>query len=165
MHATLPGFASPASSVFIPKISSCSIAYLCSLPISIGLSIPHLEQASSQSLSYGHTLAQLPPNTLFDLIVSAAPLTFLNLIDLTNFAGSVPAGQPLLHGASWHSKHLAASSIAVLCVNPATDSAVYAAFTTLLNVTPPLNVYIINEKPAKDYSFVGFINLLLFSLS
>jgi hypothetical protein len=60
-------------------------------------------------------------------------LTFLNLIDLINLAGSVPAGQPLLHGASWHSRHLAASSIAVLGVNPATASAVYSDFTTLLN--------------------------------
>jgi hypothetical protein len=51
---------------------------------------------------------------LFSLIVSAAPLAFLNLIDLMNLAGSVPAGQPLLHGASWHSRHLAASSKAVL---------------------------------------------------
>ncbi len=117
------------------------MAYLCSLPISIGLSIPHLLQASSQSLSYGHILAQVPPNGLFSRIVSAAPFTFLNLMERINLAGFVPAGHPLLQGASWHNKHLAASAIAVLWVNPHTASEVYLPLTTLLNFVIPLLIH------------------------
>jgi hypothetical protein len=70
-------------------------------------------------------------------MVSAAPFTFLNLMDLMNLPGSVPAGHPWLQGASWHRRHLAASSIAVLWVKPGSASAVYLALITLLNFNPP----------------------------
>jgi hypothetical protein len=95
--------------------------------------MPHLLQASSQSLSKGQTRAQEPPKTLFSRMVSAAPLGFRNLIDRMNLAGSVPAGQPALHGASWHNKHREASSMAVRCVKPATASVLYLSVLTLLN--------------------------------
>ena len=108
------------------------MANLWSFPISIGLSIPHLLQACSHNLSYGQTLAQQPPKILFSLMVSAAPLTFLKRIERINFAGSVPAGQLWLHGASWQRRHLDASYIAVLGLKPATASDVYVPLITLL---------------------------------
>jgi hypothetical protein len=100
------------------------MAYRCSLPISMGLSMPDRLQASSQSLSYGQIRAQHPPKMLFSRIVSAAPFAFLKRMERMKRPGSVPAGQPTLQGASWQSRQRAASSIAVRCVNPACVSEV-----------------------------------------
>jgi hypothetical protein len=70
---------------------------------------------------------------LFSRIVSAAPFAFLKRMERMKRPGSVPAGQPALHGASWQSRQRAASSIAVRCVKPARDSEAYSAIASLLN--------------------------------
>ena len=58
--------------------------------------------------------AQLAPRILFSRIVSAAPAIFLKRMLRINFAGSVPAGQPFVHGASSHNKH---ELLPLLCEN------------------------------------------------
>jgi hypothetical protein len=83
--------------------------------------------------------AQLPPKTLFSRIVSAAPLAFRKRMERMKRPGSVPAGQPALQGASWHSKQRAASSIAVRCVKPSCASEAYCALEILLNSINLLN--------------------------
>ena len=79
-------------------------------PISIGLSIPHLEQAFWQYFSVGQTRAQIAPKALLFLTTSAAPSRFWKRTALMNLAGSVKAGQADEQGASLHKRHLAASS-------------------------------------------------------
>src|SRR5690554_2746218 len=68
-------------------------------------------------------------------MVSAAPLILLNLMERIKLPGSVPAGHPLLQGASTHNRQRSASSLAVRRLNPycLSASSVYLFFSTLLN--------------------------------
>ena len=98
-------------------------------------------QASWQSRSVGQATPQIPPRMLFSLMVRMAPLMLRILSFQMNFPGSVSAGQLLVQGASWHSRHLPASATAWDREYPAS---MWLTFSTLLvflladfNISPP----------------------------
>ena len=93
----------------MPQDSSKSQTKRWMPPISIGLSMPVREQASSQVRSVGHTRAQTAPSALLLRMVAAAPLKFLKRTLLMKLAGSVLAGHPFEQGASWQRRQRAAS--------------------------------------------------------
>src|SRR3989339_1789657 len=122
MTAAFLPFFFPAVSGSNPVFQPYSARNLWIFPIFTALSMPVALQASSHSTSVGQTTPHTPSRGLFFLIVLIAPLMFLNLSFLTKSAGSVEAGQALLHGASWQRRHLQASLYACVYVSPSSIS-------------------------------------------